>query len=406
MNKSVTLSFILRKDKQKSNGECPLMLCISKNRKRSYVSLGINMLPEHWDADAEKPKKKCPHQLHIENIIENKRSSYRQQILLFQTEGKAFTSETLRNTVEEPNVIKIVWDYYDEQINIEKKRKPKSANAFVGSRNSLRKFYGNKDLLFSDIDVRFLKRYEEWMRQQNLKETSMSAYLRSLRTLFNIAISEKIVKRDYYPFDEYKISQFNTATQKRAITKAELHQIRTLQLEVNTKKWEARQYFIFMYFGQGINFNDMALLKWSDLDNDRIRYIRTKTGQHINFKLSEYAQAIIESFRPETGDRHDNYIFPILNQNEHQTPIQIDNRLHKVLSQINKNLKEIATVLQLSVNLTTYVARHTYATVLNHSGADITKISQALGHTNLRTTQIYLKSFGDEEIDKMNEDLL
>lgn len=406
MNKSVTLSIILRKDKEKSNGECPLMFCISKNRKRSYISLGISIMAEYWDAQSEKPKPKCPNRLLIENIIENKKSEYREHILILQNEGKDFTSETLRDSVEDPTILKTVWELYDDHINEVKKRKPKAANAFAGSRNSLRNFYGDRDLLFSDVDVRFLKRYEEWMRQQNLKETSMSAYLGAFRTLFNLAIEEKIVKRDFYPFNEYKISQFNTATQKRAITKEELHLIRALELESESKVWEARQYFVFMYFGQGINFNDMALLKWSDLHNDRVRYIRSKTGQHINFKLSEFPKLIIESFRPQTGDMIDNYIFPILDKKEHLTPIQIDNRLHKVLGQINKNLKEIGEKLKLSVNLTTYVARHTYATVLNHSGADITKISQALGHTNLKTTQIYLKSFGDDDIDRMNEDLL
>jgi site-specific recombinase XerD len=102
----------------------------------------------------------------------------------------------------------------------------------------------------------------------------------------------------------------------------------------------------------------------------------------------------------------ENYIFPILNKNVHQTNAQITNRIHKITAQINDDLKEIGKMVGIDIPLSTYVARHTYASVLKRGGASVAKISQALFHTNLKTTQIYLKDFSDEEIDKMNEELL
>ena len=406
MSKEATISVIIRKDKEKSDGKCPLQLRITKNRKRNYVSLGISILPELWDEAKEKPKAKHPEKIFIEGIIESKKSEYNRKMLELQDMGKDFTSETLRDAVEQPTVLKTVWSFYDEEIARRKKTNPKTANYYVGSRNSLRNFHGNKDLLFSDIDSRFLRRYEDWMQQQNLKETSMSAYLRALRTLFNLAIDEKIVKREFYPFESFKISKLNTETRKRAITKEEMYKIIDLPLEPNSRIWQFRQYFVFMYFGQGINFKDLALLTWQSLDNDRIQYVRSKTSFLVNCKLSDYGKSVVESFRPITGSDNGNYIFTILDKNTHIAPQQIQDRLDKVLKQMNKYLKEIGSMINLPFPLTTYVARHTYATVLKNSGADVSKISQAMAHTNLRTTQVYFKAFEDTTIDEMNEKLL
>ena len=169
---------------------------------------------------------------------------------------------------------------------------------------------------------------------------------------------------------------------------------------------EAQSYFIFSYLGQGINFYDMAKIKWSGIINDRVYYTRSKTSHIFNFGLNAVSKEIIEYFRPITFNTSDDYIFPILNKDVHQSSQQIKDRTKKVLKKINRLLKDIGEKAGIEMPLTTYVARHTYADTLRQSGTDIQIISQAMGHQDLATTRIYLRSFANEDIDKANENLL
>ena len=309
--------------------------------------------------------------------------------------------------MERPTRTMGVLEYFDETITVLREQgKVGNANAYKDAKNALVKFNGRKELLFQDIDLRFLKKYEAWFRKRRLKETSMSVYFRTLRALYTKAIEDNIVSEQCYPFKEFKISKFNTKTEKRAISKEEMHRIFQLELEEYSKLWEAQQYLIFMYYGQGINMKDMALLRWKDIVNGRIHYIRSKTKQPISFKVAETIKSVLDKFHAVTGENIHNHVFPILNKDVHISPTQIDDRIHKVNGKVNRSLKEIGKMVGLAVPLSTYSARHTYATVLKFAGADISKISQALGHTNLKTTEIYLKSFEDGEIDRMNEEYL
>lgn len=281
-----------------------------------------------------------------------------------------------------------------------------NANIYKDAKRALQRFSTTIDLLFIDIDQTFLHNYEIHLRKLGLAETTMSLYFRTLRALFNMAIEEDLINLDAYPFKKFKVAKFNTATKKRAINKEELKKIENLELDSASSLAETRHYFLFSYYGQGINFIDIAQLQWKNIVQDRIFYTRSKTGKNIQFKLLPPAKAIIEHYRPLTGDHPENYIFPILNRLKHITALQIDYRVENVIRKVNKELKEIARLAQIDANLTTYVARHTYATVLKKSNVPTAVISEALGHKSEFITQTYLKSFENEVIDLANECLL
>ncbi len=151
----------------------------------------------------------------------------------------------------------------------------------------------------------------------------------------------------------------------------------------------ARDIFLFSYYTAGINFKDIATLRWLDMENGRIYYQRHKTSKEMSCHLIPEALRIMERYGSPFYDDED-YIFPILDRQVHVTEQQIYNRVHKVLGHINSNLKRLSEMLGLKTPLTTYVARHTYATVLKRSGVNIAIISESLGHSDLATTQIYL----------------
>lgn len=165
----------------------------------------------------------------------------------------------------------------------------------------------------------------------------------------------------------------------------------------------SKDIFMFSYLCGGINFTDIAnLTKANIIEGKRLHYIRQKTGKLIKIGLSEEAMKIIERYATESKG----YLFPILNANLHKTPLQKQNRIHKILGKVNINLKLIAAQLGVEGNLTTYVARHSFASVLKKSGVNIALISEALGHSDIATTQIYLDSFDNEQIDAAMKNLL
>ena len=190
------------------------------------------------------------------------------------------------------------------------------------------------------------------------------------------------------------------------MTKEDVKKIMSLDLSGERQYMQfARDIFMFSYFGAGINFSDIALLRYCDISDGRVRYIRKKTGKEISFPLSDAGLEIIRRYSRQDATSED-YIFPILDRKIHKTEIQRKNRIHKVLGHVNPCLAEIGKMAGLETHLTTYVARHTFATVLKRSGVNIAIISESMGHSDIATTQIYLDSFENSQIDEAMKNLL
>ena len=405
MNASV--SVVCYKSKTLSNGESPLMLQVSKSGKRKYQSLGISIKPRYWDFTRNKPKPNCPNKDYIQKIILDKQTELQQRMLELNSEQKEYTTTTLLNDENKKFELKTVSEFYQELIE-EYRVNNKCGNRLIykSSYNSLKVFTNDKlDIPFSAIDITWLNKYERWLRSKGNEETTMSLMFRTLRSTYNKAIKAKCARKSEYPFDEFKINKFDVSTQKRAIAKTEV-----LKFTKDVRPIGKRQYiqlskdiFMFSYLCGGINFTDIAnLTKANIIEGKRLHYIRQKTGKLIKIGLSEEAMKIIERYATESKG----YLFPILNANLHKTPLQKQNRIHKILGKVNINLKLIAAQLGVEGNLTTYVARHSFASVLKKSGVNIALISEALGHSDIATTQIYLDSFDNEQIDAAMKNLL
>ena len=388
------------KYKPLKDGTLPLMLRVTKDRKRKYVSLGLSLHEKFWDFEKSKPKRNCPNKEQIERLIAAKTAEYNDLIVEMTSQQREYTVETLVSHFHNQVRCATVVELYDKLID-DMKRGGKLGNAGVYkySRTSLLKFTGQRlQIPFSDIDAVWLRRYENWLRTSGCGDTTISQLFRTLRSVFNKAVELQLVKRDYYPFDAYKVSKFDTRTKKRAITKEDVRKVIALDLSQGYPSERlARDIFVFSYFGAGINFADIALLKYGNVRDGRVQYVRKKTGKPINFLLTEEMRNIIAKYQRQ-GQTDEDYIFPILDRRVHRTEQQRYDRTHKVLTNTNRWLRKIGQRVGIE-HLTTYVARHTFATVLKRSGVNIAIISESLGHSDLSTTQIYLDSFENSQID-------
>ena len=387
------------------------MLRLTKSGKRKYVSLGLSVEERFWDFKKNTPKRNCPDRDAILSVIERKSKQYREQITQFKVEGKDYTLETLVQRVENPVRQMNFGEYLDYFIQqLKEENRLGYAESFKGLKSSLILYCDSLDFQFTHIDQQWLKGYEMFLIRSGKKENTIGIRFRSLRVIYNKAVSEKLVKREYYPFDDFKVSKFHEQTMKRAISKEDIKRIIELDLRTVTTYHSpylslGRDLFLFSYLSCGINLTDMARIKYCDIFEGRLSYNRQKTGKLISFQLQPMALQIIEKYRKSDATPND-YVFPILDRKVHKTAIQIRDKVRKANKAANKALHRIGEKLGIPIDLTTYVARHSYATVLKRSGVSTAIISESLGHSSEKVTQIYLDSFENSQIDEAMKNLL
>ncbi len=403
-----TISVICYKSKTLANGEHPLMLRIAQNGKSTYKSLKISVAAKHWDFERNVPKPNNPNKDLIQKIILKTKLDYQQKILEKKANSEEFTASSLINEQKEEIKAKTVEEFYLSLIeDLKQKGRIGNSYAYLNSYNTLRNFNKGKKLnyTFSHIDVPFCKKFEDWMRSKGNKDTTLSYQFRTLRATYNKAIEAKIVAREKNPFIEYKLSHFNTKTIKRALSKNDILKIINADCTGQSKLRQlTHDLFSFPYLCGGISFVDIANLTRQNIVEDRLIYQRQKTHGNINLLLSKEASTIIEKY--STYQQKAEYLFPILHCKRHITPMQKSNRVHKICHQVNTELRTFAQELKITAEVTTYVARHSFATILKKSGVNIGIISQALGHQDIKTTQIYLSKFDNEQVDEAMKNLL
>lgn len=371
------------------------MLRVTKDRKRKYVSLGISVNPEHWDFSKNQPKAECPNREYIELLIADKLKEYSAKIVELKVTNQEFTSTTLVEKVCVNRVNrKTVGDLFREHISSLTASGRKSyALSIKQLYNSLIEFNGHLDIPFSEMDIVWLRRYEAFLRRKGLAENTIGIRFRTLRSIYNVAIEEDVVSAELYPFKKQKVSKLHQETAKRALSKEDIERVLSYKSTNRYMRFPI-DIFAFTYYCGGINFVDIAHLTKANITDGRLIYKRQKTKKLIKIPLQPQAVALIEKYSNDESQ----YLFPILSD-FHKTDIQQANRIHKVISKVNERLKQIGKALNLPIALTTYVARHSQATVMKRAGVSTAVIREIMGHSSERVTQIYLDSFDNEQVD-------
>ena len=255
-----------------------------------------------------------------------------------------------------------------------------------------------KPLPFTSVTVDFLNSYEKWMISRGKTLTTVSMYLRTVRTLFNDIIEAGDLSRDLYPFGRRKYRMPSTKNVKKALTLSDVEKIYNYN-PVHDSEAKARDFWIFSYLCNGINVKDIARLKFKQLSRDSITFIRAKTERTSRHDLKPIVairtpeiNRIIKRWGNKSASS-DNYVFPILTAGI--TPEEELALVRQATKTINKYIKRVAADVGIEKNVTTYTARHTFSTVLKRAGAPTEFISESLGHSNLKTTESYLDNFED-----------
>jgi len=370
-------------------------------------SLGVSVNPAYWDFSKNCPKKNCPNRAVLMQLISKTLIEYQSKVMEVMLKGEDATISVIMEEKEQNMSRVYVEDFLTAHIQqLRDNGKVGNSYAYLNLRTTLQNYYGKKlNFSFSAVDGAFCNKFEAWMRKNQFEDTTMHYYLRTLRATYNKAVEAKCANREKSPFLEYKLSRFNTKTKKRALSKENVKKI--LKMDCTGKNEKARlahDVFSFSYYCGGISLVDVANLTPDNITDGRLIYERQKTHGMINLVMLDEAMTIIKRY--EDYCKKAGYLFPILDGRIHISPMQKFNRVRKLCYQLNKELHDLANELGIKEDVTTYVARHSFATVLKKSGVNIGIISQALGHQDIKTTQIYLSKFDDEQVDSAMQNLL
>jgi integrase len=447
-----TVRIVYRHSDVQKDGTCPFFICITKQRKRKYIATGLTLHPKYWDESKQAIRRSYP-----DNLKRDLQSQLKKLVDRYET-----TANTLADADEQHDAATVA----SRAVEGRKQTRRTTLLAYIDTiaegmvkagqtgnsivyrdlRNQLAKFitdeYNAQDVPFDKITVSFCNEWEETLRATRATDNTLSNRFRTLRAVLNRAIANGYAKADNYPFarnvaekHKFSVGKFDTSTQKRAIDRDEVRKVesylptgiytpeqfsgirnaKAIASQKNAAEVErltlAKNVFLFSFYVGGINFVDLAKLRWFNLTTDadgntRLIYIRQKTGGKFALKLLSTVAAIVEQYKTETFRDQNSYVFPVLNAQQHKTEIQINNRLHKMLGQVNKDLKTLGERAGITTPLTTYVARHSFATALRKAGTATAVISQAMGHKSEAVTAIYLDSFASKTIDNAFDSLL
>ncbi|GAB3861615.1 site-specific integrase [Hymenobacter terrigena] len=432
-----------------ADGSHPFFLRITKDRKRKYIATGLSLHPKYWNEAKKEVRRSYPEpgrEKLLRKLAEWEEKYSEAAVTLAEADEQHDAPAVAAKAIEGRKAARRVklLAYCDElSAGYLKTGQAGNSTIYRDLRNQLAKFVAAEnnapapptgrgqadtwaawlslyDIPLSRVDVTFCHEWEQTLRATGIKETTLSLRFRTLRAVLNQAIAAGLMKATAYPFartvaekHKLQVGKFDVSTAKRAISRDELRLLEDLQ-PANERQHLAKDVFLFSFYCGGINFVDLAQLRWRNLSGvatgtghqERLSYERQKTGGKFSLRLLAPAAAIVAAYHSFTYATPASYIFPVLDLARHLTPHQIKNRLHKVLGQVNKDLKELGQKAGIATPLTTYVARHTFATTLKQAGTQTAIISQAMGHKSEAVTAVYLDSFASEVVDTAFEHLL
>lgn len=394
---------VLDTRRAKKDNTYPTKVRVTYNRKQRYYPAGIDLTPEEWnEMNSEKPRKK--YKLIKELLVAEQGKAKRViddlKVFSFDLFEKRYYNRRAAN-----GTLQQLYEDYIEKLTNEERIS--TASSYQCSLNSLKSYAPG--LSFEMVNVDFLERYERWMLDKDKTATTIGIYLRPLRSIYNMAISEGLIPVELYPFGKRKYVIPSGKGVKKALNIKDVKAILDYAVPAGSSIERAKDYWLFSYLCNGINVKDMAKLKYSDIDGDFLYFTRSKTERSTkgnSKRVSVYLMPEAKEIIKRQGNRKslDAYIFPILSKG--MTAQDAYKAVQQCTQTINKYMKQIADDLDIDKKVTTYTARHTFSTVMKRSGASVEFIQEALGHTDKSTTEAYLDSFEEDTKKQFSKKLL
>ncbi len=397
-NAMLAIASYVRKDKTAA-----IVIRVSRGKQTRDIPTRYKIPVEFWDEKKRKVKNTYDGVSSVSRfnkMLGDELKAVNDKLLSIEETGTldSFSITEIVEKLSNENKADNFFTFADQVLlNLKKAQRIGTMNAYSSAVQALENFHGNRNLSFKQINFDFLKRMETAHFSNGNKANGLAAYMRGIRTIYNLAIKSDVVDQKYYPFRNYSIK--TERTQKRAISSDLLQKIMSLELQPTHPCYDARNKFLISYMMYGMNFYDMSLLEKSNINDGRIQYQRNKTSAPFNVKITPALQTLLDIYiRPERKS-----IFDVIKRSD---PELMDKDIRNARRLFNDRLKDLAKLCGIQTNLTSYVSRHSFATHAKLHKIPVEAISEMLGHTSIKTTQIYLDSLPSSTLDDYNLQLI
>jgi len=389
-------SITLDKRRPKTDGTFPVKIYVwqgaAKKGKFYGTQLSLSDRDFHSAWETVKPRKEF--------------QALRKKLAFIEADAQAtidelehFTFEAYERKAATPKgeAQNVFWHYAQRIIELRAAKQVSTADNYQLAAKSIREFADTDTLPFQKVTPKFLQGFEDHMVNKGRSLTTVSIYIRTLRTIYNDAITAKDAKAEDYPFGRKKYVVPASTNPKKALTGQQLQQLLSVKTATDEQA-KARDFFFFSYASNGMNIKDIALLKWSQMEADRFTFIREKTKRTkkdsqtpITVFLTDFQRDIISRYGNDP--KRSDYVFPIIiadmNADQQHRAVKGFTRY------MNQHLEKLCTTNGLQV-VSTYWARHSFATVAVRKGASMEFMRESLGHSDMKTTLNYFAGFDDE----------
>lgn len=397
----------LKKNNPKKNGEIPIYLRITSNRKHKYLSTGVSIIGKHWNPDKEIIRKTHPNYKALNKTLRKKISTAEKAQAELSTYGKD-NAKSIREklkAIDGIDFFDFAKDYLESKIaNGKHSQHVQGTVAF----NKVEEFEGERALSFNKIDSEYLTKFQEFLINiHGNKASTVKKTFQPIKKVIKRAISEHLIHID--PFLNFDMVTNSNPPSKTKLSIEQIKGIEALKLKKDSWHWNAKNAFLFSFYSAGIRFGDICCLQWSNVKNGRLSYQMNKNEKAFSTELNDHQKEILSIYSGKGKD----YIFPFLNNHkDYSDPIELRKVISSKNVMVNKSLRSIAKILNEEIdkgtidspkildNISFHVSRHSFAQYAVQSGLSIYELMQTLRHSKLETTQKYLKSLNEELADK------
>ncbi len=395
MATSVKLKFIPSKIKNKTGVIC---LQLIHNRKVKLLRTRFRLFPAEWDNQNETVffgNTDMERQIYLQSIKTSLDVEMKQlaELICLLERKSDYTVEELADLYTSNSFNGYLFTFVNYVVkNLKDSNRRKTASICMTAKTSFEHFLCGQDILIDRIDNDLMRKYENWLKAKGVMKNTVSCYMRALRSVYNQAVKRGLTTQKN-PF--VNIFTRIDKTVKRAVNEDIIIRIKNMVLSPHKELGLARDLFMFSFYMRGISFIDMANLRKNNVKNGYIIYTRSKTRQLLTVKLEACMKEIISRYESQTVD---DYLLPVYTARNRNNTSQLRNH--------NKRLKRISEILGLDKPLSSYVTRHSWATLALRKGISIEIISESMGHENEATTRIYLASLEQSAVDKANAEII
>lgn len=363
------------------------------NRVARQINSGYKIYPDEWDIfnsqiiiPAKTGENRHRYLVSLKKCIEEDTSRLKDIMIRFENLGYKYTADEIIEYYSAPPVNEYFVSFCENLIEeLRQIGKIRTTETYTTTLNSFKRFMNfrkkGRDIPFDNIDSNLMMEYEQYLKSNDICPNSTSYYMRNLRAMYNRAVEKELVIQRY-PFKHVYTGIDKTV--KRAVPAKIIRQIRDMDLSHDSSLEYARDLFMFSFYTRGMSFIDMAYLKKSNLQNGFLSYRRKKTNQQLVIKWEKPMQEIIDKYDTIGSS----YLLPIILDAKTDERKQYKNAAQLV----NSKLKKLGKQIGLPIPLTSYVARHAWASIARSKNIPLATISEAMGHDSESTTRIYLAS--------------